>query len=161
MDNLVYLDHLLIVTSVSFSYIYFVASSLVGALLVIVFFTFPETAYNRSPVDIAGGRDASAQLNELSGTDLEKDYKDIHVEAAVRNDSEVSNHGNADAPQKNSLVQRLAVFHGTFVLESTWRIFYRPVVLLCLPSVLWATLCMSVTIGKKQNKKRTNTEQSC
>jgi hypothetical protein len=44
-------------------------------------------------------------------------------------------------------MQGLKLYHGTFTEESLWNMAIRPVMLLALPPVLWATLVMSVTIG--------------
>jgi hypothetical protein len=58
----------------------------------------------------------------------------------------VTNEPKTNTPRKRTFVQNLAFFHGKFIEESYWKVFYRPVVLLVLPSILWATLVMSVTI---------------
>ncbi|KEQ82937.1 MFS transporter [Aureobasidium pullulans EXF-150] len=105
----------LITINLSWRYIYHVSAAIVGVLIILVFLTFPETAYNRN---------------------LES-----HTVGPV------TNHRATAIPRKRSFVQNLAIFHGRFVDETFWKIFYRPVVLLCLPIVLWATLVMSVTIG--------------
>lgn len=51
------------------------------------------------------------------------------------------------APRRKTFVQQLKVFNGTLTHESFWHIFYRPIILLAVPPILWATLVMSVTIG--------------
>jgi len=45
------------------------------------------------------------------------------------------------------LLQGLRLYHGKYTNESIWQMTIRPVGLLILPPVLWATLVMSVTIG--------------
>lgn len=50
-------------------------------------------------------------------------------------------------PKKRSYIQSLKVFNGRFTHESLFKIFLRPLGLICLPPVLWAALVESVTIG--------------
>lgn len=50
-------------------------------------------------------------------------------------------------PPKRTYWQSLALFSGIHTQESILKLFFRPVILLTLPPVLWATLMMSVTIG--------------
>lgn len=50
-------------------------------------------------------------------------------------------------PPKRTYWQSLTLFSGIHTQESTLKLFFRPVILLTLPPVLWATLMMSVTIG--------------
>lgn len=45
------------------------------------------------------------------------------------------------------MISSFALFSGSYTDESLWKMAYRPIVLLLLPTVLWATLVMSVTIG--------------
>lgn len=138
----------------SWRYIYFVAAAIVGALIILVVFTFPETAFNRSPVDIPGSNEAPSELYTREGFEgsdgLEKGVAH-HVESTnggiTHEVTSVTNRGGVAIPRKKTFVQNLALFHGTFIDESYWRVFYRPIVLLALPIVLWATLVMSVTIG--------------
>lgn len=138
----------------SWRYIYYVAAAIIGALIILVLFTFPETAFNRSPVDIPGSNEAPSELytgREALGesTSLEKGLSSHHVENnnITHKVGSVTNHGATSTPRKASFVQNLSIFHGKFVAETFWKMFYRPVVLLCLPPILWATLVMSVAIG--------------
>jgi hypothetical protein len=50
------------------------------------------------------------------------------------------------APKK-SLVQTLSIFTGVNTKESLFRMFIRPLGLIIIPPVLWASLVMAVTIG--------------
>lgn len=145
----------LITINLSWRYIYHIAAAITGALLIVVFLTFPETAYNRSPVNVSGVNHAPSELYTKPATtsaegDIEKGAASEHHERAELDThpvATVANHNTTTIPAKRTWVQNLALFQGKFVDESFWRIFYRPVVLLCLPPVLWATLVMSVTIG--------------
>lgn len=144
----------LITLGLSWRYIYFIASAILGAVLILVFLTFPETAFNRSPVHVLGANQAPSKLYEVraDGEDQQKSYA-AHQEEAVASStvchdlSIVTNEAKVNIPRKRTFIQNLALFHGKFIKESYWRVFYRPVVLLALPSILWATLVMSVTIG--------------
>lgn len=146
----------LITINLSWRYIYHVAAAIVAALIILVIFTFPETAFNRSPVDIPGcTNEAPSELYKEGVQDnhsLEKGMSCERIETTTDNGvthhiGAVINHARIDIPKKKSFTQNLALFRGVFVEETYWRIFYRPIVLLSLPSILWATLVMSVTIG--------------
>lgn len=50
-------------------------------------------------------------------------------------------------PPKRSYIAGLKFYTGTYTSESFWKLFMRPVIMLLLPPVIWATLVMSVTIG--------------
>ncbi|KAF7193306.1 putative MFS-type transporter [Pseudocercospora fuligena] len=50
-------------------------------------------------------------------------------------------------PPKRSYINGLKLYTGTYTSESFWKLFMRPVIMLLLPPVIWATLVMSVTIG--------------
>ena len=119
--------------------IYYVATALIGILTVLVFFTMPETSFNRSPAPVPTplhepsklydqDKPASSQLSEVENK---------NVEAATHEQQH----------KKRTYVQNLKLFSGTLTSEPIWKIFIRPVAFLILPPVLWATLVMSVTIG--------------
>ena len=46
-----------------------------------------------------------------------------------------------------SYLRRHRLYNGTFTNESYLKLFIRPVILLALPPVLWATLVFSVALG--------------
>ncbi|EME78795.1 uncharacterized protein MYCFIDRAFT_157527 [Pseudocercospora fijiensis CIRAD86] len=50
-------------------------------------------------------------------------------------------------PPKRSYLHGLNLYTGTYTSESLLKLFMRPVLMLLLPPVIWATLVMSVTIG--------------
>lgn len=134
--------------------IHFVAAAIIGALLILVFLTFPETAFSRRPVEVAraGDRRSDSHIGRRISEDKGKSTYDSHNEIVMQSvlpcsANELTGHENATMNPKKSASRRLAIFSGTFVQESYWKMFYRPVVLLVLPGILWATLVMSVTIG--------------
>lgn len=133
----------------SWRYIYYVATALIGALTLLVFFTLPETAFNRSPVDVPGAIEAPSELykaGRMSHDDVSKG-----ADAQYLEDTTMNTRSSADQevppPPRDTFLQSLRISHGRFTDESVWKMAYRPVVLLVLPPVLWATLVMSVTIG--------------
>ena len=116
--------------------IYWVAVALIGAVTILVIFTFPETNYSR--IDSISGPAAAFEphVNE-----------EIPEDVKQRNDVKLVESLEGPQSVKRSYVQNMRVFTTTYTQESLWKLFIRPVVLLCLPPVLWATLVMSVTIG--------------
>ena len=99
-------------------------------MTVTLFFAMPETAYVRNLVR-AEATDASAPID-----------KESNAKHAEYNGFE-----EHDDPRKYTFVQSLKLFHGKFTEEPILKMFIRPIGLLLLPPVLWATLVMSVLIG--------------
>lgn len=118
-------------------YIYYVAIALIGAVTLIVYFTFPETAYNRSPDAHGITTTLHAESGAYHRKTADEESNAEHVEVTPRREAKVS----------DFLVQGLKLNHGTFTEESLLNMTIRPVLLLALPPVFWATMVMSVTIG--------------
>jgi len=117
-----------------------VAISLIGFITLIVYGTFPETAYNRSP--IADGITTTLRSTP-GGYSVRNTKSDGEAGGVEYVEESVPEH-----PQRRQYwIQGLKLYHGTFTEESIWNMAIRPVMLLALPPVLWATLVMSVTIG--------------
>ncbi|KAI9664638.1 MAG: hypothetical protein M1821_006084 [Bathelium mastoideum] len=136
----------LITINLSWRYIYWIATALIGALTILVVFTMPETAFNRytAPVDpIAGGtgltKDTNSEDHELAKPSQTTATK---IETASEDQTAIQ-----EIKPKHSYLQALRLVHGTYTQDSLLKMFLRPIVLLSLPPVLWATLVMSVTIG--------------
>lgn len=110
--------------------IYEVASALIGFVLLLAFFTFPETAYNREEV---------IQCSEASDGTSEKPIASTA--------SDIERNGARPVPKKESYLESLKIFHKTYTSESFWKLLIRPIGLICLPPVLWAALVQAVTIG--------------
>lgn len=114
--------------------IYWVATALIGTCTILVILTFPETVYLRDENAVA----AAAQ-NENTQLDLEsKTTKSTHIDDLPTDEV---------IPEKRSYASSLRIYSGTYTKESLFKLFLRPVILLMLPSVLWATLAMAGTIG--------------
>jgi Major Facilitator Superfamily len=105
-----------------------VAIALIGATLLLAFFTFPETVYIR-PIEI--------------DTDNEPTLEDKRDEGTAQ----LNESPSSSIPPKKTYLQSLKVFSGTYTEETFWRLFARPWALILLPPVLWCSLVQSVTIG--------------
>ncbi|KAF5656720.1 major facilitator superfamily transporter [Fusarium heterosporum] len=124
-------------------YIYWVAVALIGSCTVLIIFTFPETVYNRN-----GNPDETRAINDPD-TDHTQHIKDeVRDTEIVQSEHVTVNRPSAYSfPQKRTYWQSLSIYSGVHTKESFFKLFFRPIVLLSLPPVLWATLVMSVTIG--------------
>ncbi len=103
---------------------------MIGSLLVLVFFTFPETNYVRDITSSSTGSELSIS-EEKTGTSAEF----------------VENGMSASIPKRKTYLQELKIFSGSYTNESLVNLFLRPIALVVLPPVLWGSLIMSVTIG--------------
>ncbi|KAF5593887.1 major facilitator superfamily transporter [Fusarium subglutinans] len=110
-------------------YIYYVAIAIIGFVTILVYLTFPETAYIRKPELLA--------CEDADDADTKAGAEHAEVRRSLRPTPKVS----------EFLWSGLKLYNGTFTEESLWKMIVRPVMLLALPPVLWATLVMSVTIG--------------
>lgn len=125
--------------------IYEVASAFIGLILLLAFFAFPETAYNRED-KIA----AELQSQNLPGTPEGPTKPTTASSAAEDKDmTDVEHASNPDTRRmhRKSYAQLLQLFNGRFTTEPFYKIFMRPLGLICLPPVLWSALVESVTIG--------------
>lgn len=115
--------------------IYYVAIALVGATLLLAYFTFPETSYRRNiELDADGHPVITAHHLDVKSDEKSNDL--THIETS-----------SASIPKKQNYLQRLKIFSGVYTEESFWRLFVRPFALILLPPILWCSLVQSVTIG--------------
>ncbi|KAF5600898.1 transcription factor Pig1p [Fusarium pseudoanthophilum] len=129
----------LITINLSWRYIYWVSVALIGVCTILIILTFPETVYNRQ--ETTEGTRPHIDSN-CKDQDQDQDIEKVQFEEAS-----TSGHVSYSPPPKRTFVQNLSLYSGTHTKESILKLFFRPVVLLTLPPVLWATLVMSVTIG--------------
>jgi MFS family permease len=123
--------------------IYYVAAALIGTAALMVFLTFPETAYNRSAHPDGITTDLHHESAAYHHDGSKEDDPEVNVVQTIhRETAEINEH-----PQKRSWFQELRLFNGTFTEESLIQMALRPIGLLILPPILWATLVQSVTIG--------------
>ncbi|CZR69982.1 related to HOL1 protein (member of major facilitator superfamily) [Phialocephala subalpina] len=106
---------------------HYLCAALVLATTVLIFFTMPETAYQR----------------DISGTE-ERTTADTKEAANV---SQVEHVEESNTPPKKSFTQRMAFTHSPLTNESIWKIASRPVPVLLLPPVLWSTVSFGIGIG--------------
>lgn len=131
----------------SWRVIYQVAAPMVGFVLLLAFFSFPETAYIREqqPAGTAAAcpRIISSQQSEAGSEDVERAKRDKSGPTT----SDVKQASPAPIPKRKTYLQSLKVFNGVLTSESLLRLAARPLGLICLPPVLWAALVQAVTIG--------------
>ncbi|POR39623.1 Putative MFS-type transporter [Tolypocladium paradoxum] len=109
--------------------IYVVGAALVGFVLLLVMFTFPETAY---PRERRSGEESCTSTEELrhhgsSRPDVERTTK--------------------PAAKRRSCVQSLKPLNKGMTDENMLKMMIRPFGLILLPPVLWAALVQAATIG--------------
>ncbi|KAJ2907049.1 MFS general substrate transporter [Zalerion maritima] len=115
--------------------IYQVASALIGFVLLLAVFSFPETAYVRRN---SSGLTDSSTVTRFSGDKSAGHGSDI--ENVVPSDI-------STPPAKETYLQSLKIFHRTYTNESFFKLFFRPFGLICLPPILWVALVQAATIG--------------
>ncbi|KAL4798795.1 putative MFS transporter [Aspergillus venezuelensis] len=110
--------------------IYWVGAALVGALVIVVTFFFPETAYRRIDNPLA---ERSSEVQKPTA-----EINNEHLESASL----------PPIPDKATYLRSLRPWTGQiYTTESFWRMFIRPFGLILIPPIFWATIVMSVTIG--------------
>lgn len=137
----------LITITHSWRYIYYVATALIGALTILVIFTLPETSFVRSSSGGSHGISVATTEKDIEAIDVSTKKTDTATHAENTIPPATVTGDKAAIPKKRGLLGSMALFNGTFTTESVWKMAYRPVILLMLPPILWATLVMSVTIG--------------
>ncbi|KAF2648380.1 MFS general substrate transporter [Lophiostoma macrostomum CBS 122681] len=113
--------------------IYWVATALIGVCTILVVLTFPETYYLRD-------EEAATAVGQGHGSKLDIEAKGTETRTEETTASQT-------VPDKRLYISSLRVYSGSYTKESLLKLFIRPVALLILPPVLWATLSMSGTIG--------------
>ncbi|KAL0259835.1 hypothetical protein SLS55_005575 [Diplodia seriata] len=134
----------LVSISLDWRYGYWIAVALIGCATVLIVFTFPETEFDR-PAAVVSDSDSIRDVEYRKGADFEAHVETV-ADSPARSGSS-SHPSHAPPPPKRSFVQRLSLFSGVHTQESLAKLFWRPVVMLALPPILWATLVMAVTIG--------------
>lgn len=114
--------------SQSWRMFHYLCAAVVLATTVLIFFTMPETAFQR---DLSG---AEGQAT----ADAKED---------VPNVSKVERVDEFNTPAKKSFTQRMAFNRSPLTTESIWKIAFRPVPILLLPPVLWSTVSFGIGIG--------------
>jgi len=121
--------------------IYQVASALIGAVLLVAFFTFPETAYIREIQTDDGQQQQQQQPTTIVTSSGKSQTSTSDIERAP-------SHQPVIPPAKKSYLSTLSLFPGTSLTnEPLLKLVLRPLGLICLPPVLWSALCEAATIG--------------
>jgi hypothetical protein len=102
---------------------HYLCAALVLTTTLLIFFTMPETAFQR-----AVGRE-----------DEETDEKVATVSEMER--------AEVPTPAKKSFIQRMAFNRSPLTHESIWKIIIRPVLVLFLPPVFWSTVSFGIGVG--------------
>jgi hypothetical protein len=121
----------LITIRLNWRYIYHITVVLLGFLTLLIFFTLPETFYERSP---ANTLPVSIRMDSMN-------------ESGVVTQTEYAEPINREIPKRKTFVENLRLYNGILSREPVARLIFRPISFVLLPPVLWAALVMSVTIG--------------
>lgn len=121
------------------------ASAVIGLVLLVAFFAFPETAYIRTEPGARSDEDGSSSAPEPSSEKAAATA--TTTSAASTSDVERASRAPVPAARKMTYLQSLRVFHGTLTSENLFKLVVRPLGLICLPPVLWAALVEAATIG--------------
>lgn len=113
----------------------------------VMIFTIPETAYNRStlgalPAVIASNDTEGHVVVDDDNNSQKREAFSEHVAKVNPTQTSVT----SDKP-RTPYFSRLWIKQHVYTSESIWLLMFRPVALLALPGVLWATLINSVTVG--------------
>lgn len=103
---------------------YYVSIALIGALWILIFFTFPETAFKRV---YTGALNAPGKV-----IDEEEKSNYIHAESGTAHESAID---QSIRTQKYSYGQQLKLFNGSYTQESVLVMMLRPLILILLPQV--------------------------
>ncbi|XEV01600.1 hypothetical protein FSHL1_006887 [Fusarium sambucinum] len=132
----------LITKDLDWRYIYWVSVAIIGFCTILIIFTCPETRYDRSrAVDSPHKNAQDVEIINQSNKLEDIDSKNAHAGSVS------PGHSLRGTQTKRTYWQSLAIFSGIHTQEPFTKLFLRPIVLLALPPVLWATLVMSVSIG--------------
>jgi len=122
----------LITIRLNWRYIYYITVAILGFLTLLIFFTLPETSYERITASIATPESIRMESMNKFGISTQIEYDEPP---------------NLERPRKKTFAENLRLYNGIFSKEPVTKLIFRPIGLIFLPPVLWATLVMAVTIG--------------
>jgi len=131
--------------SIGWQWSFYLVAIFAGALLPLLIFFVPETAYPR-PV-------FSSELPRSSGHELSRNAVTVNGGEACNSpptslDKEhLTSYQGGAVPAKATFVQSLAPFNGRKTSQSFFKLFLRPFPLLFHPAILWAMLIQGALIG--------------
>ncbi|PHH90807.1 hypothetical protein CDD83_2606 [Cordyceps sp. RAO-2017] len=115
--------------------IYEVGSALVGLVLLLAIFTFPETAYPRRTAVAESSWSSEKRPDPQSSSSPPSSRSDVGA-ATTRPEG-----------KRQSYLASLRIFRGTLTEENVFKMMVRPFGLILLPPVLWAAMVQAATIG--------------
>ncbi|RSL39575.1 hypothetical protein CEP53_013959 [Fusarium sp. AF-6] len=115
---------------------YYVAVAMNGLITLLVIFTMPETAYDRATVEI-----------ESNTVEVEKSSEGVGAGSREEIETVAGLEENIPVTRRKSYWESMSILNGILTQEPLWKIFLRPVAMLLLPSVLWATLVLGTCVG--------------
>ncbi|KAH9888733.1 major facilitator superfamily domain-containing protein [Xylariomycetidae sp. FL2044] len=130
--------------------IFWVCLALAGATTLVMLLSMPETVYMRD-VSRADGSAAAGNVGDDNDDDVEKDARSVE-----QIEQQQTSNGGPDpvaAPPTQGFPPSVAAILRTppprrgYTSEALWKLALRPLVLIVLPSALWASLVMAVSIG--------------
>ncbi|KIX08714.1 uncharacterized protein Z518_03371 [Rhinocladiella mackenziei CBS 650.93] len=128
----------LVIRTQEWRVIFWILTALSAFCMLIMIFTIPETAYNRSTANLG-----AIPVAVASG--------DVDADAVSQKFDKSSEHVSVVFPttlgKRTPYFKRLSIIPKAYTSEGIWLLMFRPVALLALPGVLWATLINSVTVG--------------
>jgi hypothetical protein len=145
--------HSLITMDHSWRVIYYVAVALIGAVLLLAFFTFPETSYIRHIDQVLVESPAAASETEAktilspSTKTLEKDAPELRKKKSYKQSLQIFVSNFASEASTHIKLTLAIIQSGVYTDESLLTLFIRPFALILLPPVLWSACTMAVTIG--------------
>lgn len=153
VSGAIILDH-------SWRVIYWVSTALTAFIAVLMFFTFPETIYNRDPSTLGTDPPHDEELPGHTHSYAPGDSQDESdkAEAMTEQLEKATNRTKRSDPPVVLLSQRPPTHMPSFgsivtnipqkhTQERIWKLSLRPIILIALPAVIWASLVMSVSIG--------------
>lgn len=129
----------LVSISLPWRYGYWISVALIGAATVLIILTFPETEFKRPA-------EQTEPISIKQHLSLTKGGGSVETASSSSSPPTPQQRSSSRRP-RSSYAKDLRIFNGVHTRESLWKLLWRPVVMLALPPILWATLVMAVTIG--------------
>ncbi|ERS97464.1 MFS transporter [Sporothrix schenckii 1099-18] len=131
-------------TTLRWQNVYWLSCALVAATAVLMFFTLPETTFPRHGGPDQPGRPATATKEDAAVVETTETKEDM---AGIEQGLAATANTQRVAGQRPSLAEIVRSRPTSYTSEALWTLSLRPIVLIILPSALWASLVMAVSIG--------------
>ncbi|KAL1887179.1 hypothetical protein Sste5346_010374 [Sporothrix stenoceras] len=134
----------------SWRYIYWVTTALTGATALLMFFTLPETTYKRAPLPASALHEGNV-VHSAAEAAIEAvlDDKEAHIDKVENTITPIATTSTARFVAPHPTIWEIVTTPPwvSYTSESMLILALRPLVLILLPSALWASLVMAVSIG--------------